>query len=216
MIISLRKPPRKAEVRRREFRDALWPDANTIAYDRHVEKGFATIPRTLPIVATLVKELTARIDASRVYLDLWGRAFDDGLVEIDDEFEFAYACGYNFPSRARRTWHERMARLEDLGFIRAKAKGPRRFGYVLLVHPHLAVQQLRAAGQLPGWWVELFDRRIREIGATLPSPELVSEGNEEGAAPAPPADDRVREVPTADAKRRSKVKRRTPSAAKET
>jgi hypothetical protein len=188
--------PRKAEIRRREFRDSLWPDANSIAYDRHVEKGFATIPRTLPIVATLVKELTAKIDASRVYLDLWGRAFDDGLVEIDDEFEFAYACGYNFESRARRTWHERMVKLENLGFIRAKAKGPRRFGYVLLVHPHLAVQQLRVAGLLPVWWLELFDRRIREIGATLPSSEAAVENREDAASNVAVSVNRTRKLPT--------------------
>ncbi len=194
-MARLTRSPRKAEVRRREFRDFLWPDAARVAYDRHIENGFATIPRTLPIVATLVKALTDKIDASRVYLDLWGRAFDDGLVAIDDEYEFAYACGYNFASRARRTWHERMLRLEDLGFIRAKPKGPRRFGYVLLIHPHLVVQQLRAAGRLPDWWEELFDRRVREIGAKVPSLDAAPD---ERADPGPVA-------PTADGSAATKV-----------
>ena len=42
-------------------------------------------------------------------------------------------------------------------------------GYLLLVHPHDAVQRLRKSRKkdIPEWWWSLFSKRIAEIGATL-------------------------------------------------
>lgn len=173
------KRSRTSELLRRriELRDQLWPDSARIVWDRldRKEKGFTTIPRTLPLVGTLIRHLTDRLDASRTYFDLWGRSWDGGLVEIMDEEEMAASCGYAAAKRNVRTWRERMVALERLGFIRIQPKGTRKYGYVLLVHPHDAVERLRHDNDhdVPDWWWTLFLKRANEIRAVLRSPHLV-------------------------------------------
>ena len=163
--------------KRIELRDQLWPDSPEVVWDRtdRKEKGFTTLPRTVPLVGALIRHLTDRLDASRAYFDLWGRSWDGGLVEIDDEEELAASCGYTTSKRNVRTWRERMVTLEQLGFIRIKPRGTRKYGYVLLVHPHDAVQRLRHDDEhdVPEWWWTLFLKRTNEIRAVLRLPHLV-------------------------------------------
>jgi hypothetical protein len=149
------------------LRDAKFPDAKQKSWDRHDEKGFTTVPRTLPLVATLIRHLTKRGDASRVYLDLWGRAlYDTAFIVVNDEEELADSCGYD-GTRKIRTWRERADVLVNLGFIEIAPKGKRKFGYIFLVHPHDVVQRLRKAKKVPDWWWSLFETRLAEIRATL-------------------------------------------------
>lgn len=54
-----------AAARRLELRDQLWPDASSVVWNRKEEKGFCTIPRTLPLVMTLIDQLEKGKDASR-------------------------------------------------------------------------------------------------------------------------------------------------------
>jgi len=150
-----------------DLRDSKFRDAKKKAWNRHDEKGFTTIPRTLPLIATLIRHLTKRGDASRAYLDLWGRAlYDTGFIVINDEEEMADSCGYG-GTRKVRTWRERVDVLVDLGLIEIAPKGKRKFGYIFIVHPHDVVQRLRRGKKVPDWWWSLFDTRIAEIRATL-------------------------------------------------
>src|SRR5258708_4219270 len=112
-------PPQKnkSAVKREQIRDALWPDAASLVWDRKKEKGFCTIPRTLALIFTLIDHLQKGKDASRVYFDLWCRAFDDYLVEVPDEESLAYSAGYT-SGRNVRTWRERIHVLEKYGFVR--------------------------------------------------------------------------------------------------
>ena len=173
------KKSRTSELlrKRMELRDQLWPDAPHVVWDRSdlKEKGFTTLPRTVPLIGTLIRHLTDRLDASRAYLDLWGRAWDGGLVEIQDEEEVAASCGYATAGRNVRTWRERMVVLERLGFIRILPMGTRKYGYVLLVHPHDAVERLRHDDEhdVPDWWWTLFLKRANEIRAVLRSPHRI-------------------------------------------
>lgn len=168
--------------KRMELRDQLWPDAPVVVWDRsdRKEKGFTTVPRTLPLIGTLIRHLTDRLDASRAYFDLWGRSWDGGLVEITDEEEVAASCGYATAGRNVRTWRERMVVLERLGFIRIKPMGTRKYGYVLLIHPHDVVERLRHEdnARVPDWWWSLFLKRMNEIRAVLRSPHLSASGND--------------------------------------
>jgi hypothetical protein len=164
------RPRRRAEIARVELRERLWADSEKFLWQRTKEFGFTTIPRTLMLIATLIKELTKQGDASRVYLDLWGRAFDEGLVEVFDESEFALSSGYAPGKRNVRTWRERIKELQRLKFIAVRPKAGREIGYILLIHPHSAVMNLMDTipEKIPEWWSELFTTRVREIRAELP------------------------------------------------
>src|SRR4051812_23946125 len=99
------KPPgNRAVERRRQLRDLIWGAdvENDIWHKR--EKGFCTIPRWLTLIATLIRLLTRNVDASRVYMDLWSRQYEDGFLEVSDEQEFAATCGYANGPRGVRSW----------------------------------------------------------------------------------------------------------------
>jgi hypothetical protein len=181
------RPRRRAEIARSQLRDSLWADAEDYLWHRTKELGFTTIPRTLMLIATLIKELTKKGDASRVYLDLWARAFDEGLVEVFDESEFALSSGYSPGRRNVRTWRERIKELQRLKFIAVRPKAGRDIGYILLLHPHVAVLNLAENGlaPIPDWWWDLFTARIREIRAALPKIDGVAEFLEKANGPVP-------------------------------
>jgi hypothetical protein len=161
------KPKTKSAARRELVRDAIWPDAVSVAWDRKKEKGFCTIPRTLPLIMTLIDHLQKGKDASRVYFDLWCRAFDDYLVEVRDEETLAYCAGY-ISGRNVRTWRERIHVLQKYGFIRVEAAGTKRFANIFIVDPHKVVKALREKDQVPRNWWSAFNQRAAEIGCVLP------------------------------------------------
>jgi len=169
VALRAKKVKKTPEERRVALRDSLWPGAKSRVWKRTEEDGFSTIPRTLPLIGTLIRVLTKDLDASRAYFDLWGRVFDEGLVDVLDEEEFAASCGYPTSGRNVRTWRERIEALVALGLVEVKPKGTKKFGYILLIHPHDAVQRLRKNRKkdIPEWWWSLFSKRVAEIGATL-------------------------------------------------
>jgi hypothetical protein len=164
------KPLTKVALRRQDLRDNLWPDEASKLWHRTTEDGYSTIPRTLPLVMTLIDELKGKgRDISRVYFDLWCRQIDDSFVEVSDEESFAYSSGYSTPGRNVRSWRERVEMLRELGFASVQPNGSRKYGYILLHHPHRVVCELRAQGKVgDGWW-GAFSKRASEIGATLPT-----------------------------------------------
>ncbi len=148
-------------------RNEKWPDAATVIYDKRMESGFCTVPRTLAIVATMIKQLS-KSDPSRVYIDLWTRQRDDGYVEAVD-FEELAACAGLSGTRAVKSWKEKVDELQELGFIRLKEKGNQRYAFILLLHPHDVLQQIhyaRPEAISPALW-SYFENRIQDIGATL-------------------------------------------------
>ena len=65
------KPPTKKVSKRYELREQIWPNVTEELWDRKKEVGFCTIPRTLPLVMTLIDLLSEKgKDASRIYFDL--------------------------------------------------------------------------------------------------------------------------------------------------
>ena len=155
--------------RRADLRDDLWPDCSGRVWFRKTEKGFTTVPRTLSLILRLIKHLSTKGDASRVYLDLWLRAFDEGFVEILNEDDCAYCAGYS-GTRGTRTWHHHVAELERLRFIATKPRGNRTVGFVLIINPHIVVRALKESGKrgLPEEWWTAFAARAKEIGAVVP------------------------------------------------
>ena len=169
VLLRAKKVKKTPEERRRALRDSLWPGSTSRVWNRKGEDGWSTIPRTLPLIGALIRVLTKDLDASRAYFDLWGRVYDEGFVDVVDEEEFAASCGYPTSGRNVRTWRERIEALAALGLVEVKPKGTRKFGYILLVHPHDAVQRLRRTRKkdIPDWWWSLFSKRLAEIGASL-------------------------------------------------
>ena len=153
------------------MRDQLWPGEADRLWHRRTEQGFSTIPRTLPLVMTLIDDLKGKgKDTSRVYLDLWCRQMDDSFVEVTDEDAFAYSCGYSTPGRNVRTWRERIDILRDMGFIGVRPNGSRRYGYILLYHPHKVVAEVQKSGKVSLEWWGAFAKRATEVGAVLEPP----------------------------------------------
>jgi len=170
-----RRRVNKADRKRRDLRDQLWPGSAAWIWDltdREAVVGFATLPRLMPWVLHLIKILSngeKTGDPGSVLFELWSRDFGQGIISIADESECAYASGYS-SNRAVRTWRGHMLKLVELGFIKAKADGIREFGQVLLLNPLAICSHLRKVGKVPDEWWTSFTRRANEIGATIPPP----------------------------------------------
>ena len=159
--------------KQRELRDRIWPEAASWIWDRNDKanvKGFATIPRLLPLVMILVKELSGKGegDARMAYLELWGRARDNHIISITDEEDIAYASNCTKQKRAVRTWADHMKVLERLGFILIASDGNRDIGHILLLNPLAVAARLHKEGKTPARWWSTFTRRATEIGAKIP------------------------------------------------
>jgi len=105
------------------------------------------------------KALTPKGDPTSVYIELLSRQFGDGIVEIQNQAEHAYAAGYTSERGAKRTWEEHMHSLESLGFIKIQGVGPNHFKYVLIVHPSTAIHELDKKGLVPKEWMAVYQDR---------------------------------------------------------
>jgi len=158
-------------LRRVRLREELWPGVSSQLWNRKKEKGFCTIPRTLPLIMRLIDALSGKgRNASQVYLDLWCRAFDEAFVEISDEEAFAFSSGFDSPGRNIRSWRERIEALTALGFLQVAPNGSRKFGYALILDPHKVVRKLHEEGQVPPNWWGAYTKRVSETGYILPGP----------------------------------------------
>ena len=145
-------------TKREKLRREHWPNEEDTWTGE--EYGWFKIPRTLPLIfAMLSKEVRGKIDPTAVYLELLSHHYGDGFIELQHEDDHAFAVGY---SRARvRSWRERMAILEDLGFIKTKASGPHKYKYVLLMHPTTVMQNLRDGGKITeDLWNAYTNRKV--------------------------------------------------------
>ena len=157
----------RAKKRRRTQRDLLLPDAEAEVFLPH-KGGWSQAPRTVPMISSLIDELSGKDRPGRLYLALWSYDYGDGYVEVPDPARIALEAGYT-SGRAERTFVERMKTLRDLGFIRARALGSREFGHVLLRDPHRVILELRAStpDRVPDIWWSAFQARCSSIGIDL-------------------------------------------------
>lgn len=106
-------------------------------------------------------------DAARVYLDLWCRQMDDSFVDVTSEADFAFSSGF-ISDRNVRSWQERIRELEELGFVKVESRGNRKFGYILLRHPHRVVKELREKNLVPQNWWNAYGQCAADYGMKLP------------------------------------------------
>jgi hypothetical protein len=129
-----------------ELRQKLWPQiTDTDLWLRKERDGFATIPRTLPLIMSIMDALTGKGKrVSSAYLVLWCQVMDEVFFEVKNEQALAFACGFE-GERAVRTWRERMRDLQSLGFIDFKPGANGDITYILLLNPYHAIRRHREA-----------------------------------------------------------------------
>jgi hypothetical protein len=147
-------------------REALWPGQAQHLWDRKANKGFATIPKTMPLILKIMDEMSNGRPISSTYLGLWCATWDNSFVNITRSQEMAHAAGFS-GQRAEYTWGSRMKILAELHFIDIKPGKSGPISHVLIYNPHLIIALHRAkktSGIVEGSYNMLLDRAL-EIGA---------------------------------------------------
>lgn len=163
-------------IRRTEERDRAFPGAEELVWSRHGEKGFTTVPRLFPLIQLIQDALSVGAPVSRVYADLFFKAFDEHYIIIESPVERALFSGFSGP-RAVTTWTHRMRHLVDLGFLKVKAGTKGEFHHTLIVNPYHAVAAIEADAtkrrlvEADLW--EAYRQRRQEVGIKDPTPEPV-------------------------------------------
>ena len=174
-------PAINAIVRKQlEQREVLWPGSASRLWNRKANKGFATIPKTMPLVLQIMDDLSKGKPLSSTYLGLWCSTWDNSFVTVSKPQEMAHAAGFS-GSRADYTWISRIRILEELGFINVKPGASGQITYVLLFNPHLIIRDHYANGTpglTEGTYNALLSRAL-EIGAKDMSHGVDTDATEE-------------------------------------
>ncbi len=163
----VRKPRKKIAQRQLELRSRLWANYNDdFIWQRKKHNGFTTIPRTMPLIMSIMDDLSAGQPVSSTYLELWCRAFDECFVTLSKSREIAFHAGH-IGQRAERTWRSRMKLLGELGFIDIKEGASGAISYALILNPYLVIRKLveeKHSGIRLDKYNALIERAV-EIGA---------------------------------------------------
>ncbi|SHF09886.1 hypothetical protein SAMN02745157_1636 [Kaistia soli DSM 19436] len=133
-------------------------------WHRKTNDGFATIPRTLPIVMQAADAQSKGQPAGHVLFSLWIRAPDHPVLTIEHPATFAAEAGF-VGERAIDTWRKRMKRLRELNLIMTKPGASGEFHYVLLLNPNASLEWMRSAGLVQDGLYGRFVDRLIEVGA---------------------------------------------------
>lgn len=157
--------------RQRDLRSRLWPDITED--DLWVRKtiegrytpGFATLPRTMPLMLSIMDDMTKTKPVSSTYLELFCRGFDDCMIVLSKPKEMAFHAGF-IGQRAERTWKERLKLLNDMGFIKIESGPSGPMSYALILNPYKVIKS--HYGTHPGITNDKYNAllaRALEIGA---------------------------------------------------
>lgn len=149
-----------------EQRNLLWPSPEPYLWNRKANKGFTTIPKTMPLVLQIMDDLSNGKPLSSTYLGLWCGTWDNSMVNVSKHDEMAHSAGFS-GQRAAYTWAGRMKQLHDLRFIDIKPGKSGPISHVLIFNPHLVIRWHHAQktpGLSEGMFNALIDRAL-EIGA---------------------------------------------------
>jgi len=147
-------------------REALWPGMGPWLWNRTAHKGFATIPKTMPLVLQIMNDLSNGKPLSSTYLALWCDTWDNSMVNLQRPQEMAHASGFT-GQRAVYTWRTRMLLLKELYFIDIKPGKLGDISHVLIFNPHQIIRyhhQNKTAGLVEGTYNALLERAL-DIGA---------------------------------------------------
>lgn len=138
--MSSMKSQRMSE-RRVALREKFWPMVTEDdLWLRKNRDGFATVPRSLPIMLMIMDGMNKGYPVSSVYTDLWCRAPDEMFLQLQSHSGLAFSAGFE-GERAQRTWRDRIRRLQEQGFIDVQP-GP--FGdisYAVIFNPYHVIRR---------------------------------------------------------------------------
>ncbi|MDM7955576.1 hypothetical protein [Blastomonas sp.] len=124
-----------------ELRDTYFADAADRLWDRNKHDGYATVPKTMPMVMRAIDELSKGKPLGPTYFALFCATWDNGFVRLARSPDLPYASGFTGP-RGVRVWQERMKLLEEFGFVEIEASGAQKFGLAFLPNPNLVLLNL--------------------------------------------------------------------------
>ncbi|MDB6119701.1 MAG: hypothetical protein JWO08_3482 [Verrucomicrobiaceae bacterium] len=149
------------------LRAQLWPDITAEhLWERTKSTGFTTLPRTMPLLATIMDSLSKNKPVSAVYLDLWCRAFDECFVTLNKQPEMAFHAGFT-GQRAVQTWSERIKILHKWGFINVVAGPSGPLSFAVILNPYKIIKRLSKDKPSPirQDLLNALHQRVIEIGA---------------------------------------------------
>jgi hypothetical protein len=161
------------------LRDHLWPQCEEHLWHRLANKGFATIPKTMPFILKIMDEMTKGAPVSSTYLALWCWTWDNSYVSISNPAELSQAAGFG-GQRGVHTWAGRMKKLQELNFIAFKPGKSGPMSHVIIWNPHKVVRWHHDVQQTPGLMEASFTsliERAAEIGALDMLAPLQAPGN---------------------------------------
>ncbi len=147
-------------------RELLWPGAEPSLWHRKANKGFATIPKTMPLILQIMDDLSNGKPLSSTYLGLWCETWDNSMVNVSKHQELAHAAGFT-GQRAVYTWGGRIQLLHKLNFINIKPGKSGPISHVIIWNPHWIIRWHHTAktpGLVEANFNALLDRAL-EIGA---------------------------------------------------
>jgi hypothetical protein len=157
----------KMAEKRKELMDLHWgADLDDLPlWDRRVDNGFSTVPRTLPYICRVLDRYAEKgKPLSQTYIALWCRMSDEGLIEIREKEALAYESGFSGP-RALTTWASRMRVLFQLGFIDCRSGTSGEFHYTLMLHPLKVIKNKYDGNVLDDDYRRLV-ARMSDVGAS--------------------------------------------------
>ncbi|MDC7694244.1 hypothetical protein PQU94_08120 [Asticcacaulis sp. DXS10W] len=122
------------------LRDHLWPNVEPWLWNRKLNKGFTTIPKTMPLILKIMDEMTKGAPVGATYLALWCSTWDNSFVSINKPAELSNASGFG-GQRGEHTWAGRMKKLEELGFIGIMAGKSGPMSSAIIFNPHFVIRQ---------------------------------------------------------------------------
>ena len=120
----------------------------------------------MPLILSIIDDLTKGSPAGSTYLELWGRTYDEMYVSLSNPDIHAYHAGFA-GQRARRTWQQRIESLAKLGFIHTAPGMAGKHSHAVIINPHAALKRLRDR-EVPGLTAEKYNaliERANEVGA---------------------------------------------------
>lgn len=149
------------------LRDQLWPEQQEFLWNRRENKGFATIPKTLPLILNIMDDMTKGAPVSSTYLALWCATWDNSYVPITKPTEMSIIAGFG-GQRGEHTWAGRMKKLQELHFISIKPGKSGPMSHVVIWNPHTIIRYHHDVAHTPGLTEASFTgllERAMEIGA---------------------------------------------------
>lgn len=173
--------------KQQQLRDHLWPDTEQWLWNRKTQKGFTTIPKTMPLILKIMDEMTKGAPVSATYLSLWCNTWDNNFVVLNKHGDMANASGFG-GQRGEHTWATRMKTLHALEFIDIKAGKSGPLGHAIIWNPHYIIRwhhHVKTPGLTEASYNALIETAL-EVGVTDMTNPWSSPHSPRTAPPSPP------------------------------